>query len=233
MSEAAQTSEAAKRGGTPSRSLLMERMLNFSDGVFAIVLTLLALDLRLPPGANDAHLATAALQVSGSLTAFALSFAIVGVFWLVHLSTMRALVKFDWVVAAVNVLFLFTITLTPFATALVGKFGTQGVAWRFYCLTIVLISLALCTLIAVSHRDEPNMIHEDHHGRFWYRLLRCATPGVAFAIGLVLSLAGLHMLSSFCWVLVPPLMIAVRLAYHERPGLMVLQALSSGPGRRA
>lgn len=203
-------------------------MLNFSDGVFAIVLTLLALDLRLPPGASDAHLQTAALQVSGSLTAFALSFAIVGVFWLVHLSTMRALVRFDWIVAGVNVVFLFTITLTPFATALVGKFGTQGVAWRFYCLTVVLISLALCALIAVSHRDEPGILHEDHHGRFWYRLSRCATPGIAFAIGLALSFAGQRGLSSLCWVLVPPMMIGVRLAFHERPGLQVLQALRSG-----
>ena len=216
----------------PHRALLMERMLNFSDGVFAIVLTLLALDLRLPPGVDDAHLALAALRIAGSLAAFALTFALVGIFWLVHLSTMRALVRFDWVVAAVNVVFLFTLTLTPFATALVGKFGTQGLAWRFYCVSIFLISLALCGLITVSHRDEPGILHAEHHGRFWYRLCRCATPGVAFAIGYSLSVAGLHRLSSLCWLLVPPLMIAVRLAFHERPGLMALQSLTSGLGRR-
>ena len=217
-------SEAAHGGKTLARPLLMERMLCFSDGVFAIVLTLLALDLRLPPGADDAHLQAAALRIAGPLTAFVLSFAIVGIFWLVHLSTMRALVKFDWVVAAVNVVFLFTITLTPFATALVGKFGTQGVAWRFYCLTILLISIALCALIAVSHRDEATMLHPDHHGRFWYRLSRCATPGVAFAIGLVLSMAGYARLSSLCWLLVPVLMLLVRLAFHERSGLQLLRS---------
>ena len=207
-------------------------MLNFSDGVFAIVLTLLALDLRLPAGTDDAHLPAAALHVAGSLAAFALTFALVGVFWLVHLATMRALVKFDWVVAAVNVVFLFTITLTPFATALVGRFGTQGLAWRFYCVSIFAISLALCALIAVSHRDEASILHAEHHGRFWYRLWRSATPGIAFAIGYGLSVAGLHRLSSLCWVLVPPLMIGVRLAFHERPGRQVLQSLSSGLGRR-
>jgi uncharacterized membrane protein len=232
MSEAAQMSEATHKAGAPARPLLMERMLNFSDGVFAIVLTLLALDLRLPPGVDDAHLATAALRIAGSLGAFALTFGLVGVFWLVHLSTMRALVRFDWVVAAVNVVFLFTVTLTPFATALVGRFGAQGLAWRFYCVTIVLISLALCALIAASHRDEASILHAEHHGRFWYRLWRSATPGVAFAIGYGLSVAGLRQLSSLCWLLVPPLMIAVRLAFHERPGLIALQSLTSGLGRR-
>ena len=216
-------SEATHRAGTPARPLLMERMLCFSDGVFAIVLTLLALDLRLPAGANDAHLFLAAEQIAGQLTAFALSFALVGAFWLAHLSTMRALARFDWVVAGVNVVFLFTVTLTPFASALVGRFGNQGVAWRFYCLTILLISIALCALIAVSHRDEATMLHPDHHGRFWYRLSRCATPGVAFAIGLVLSMAGYARLSSLCWLLVPVLMLLVRLAFHERSGLQVLR----------
>jgi uncharacterized membrane protein len=216
----------------PPRTLLMERMLNFSDGVFAIVLTLLALDLRLPAGADDAHLAAAAQSIAGPLAAFALSFGLVGVFWLVHLSTLRALVRFDWLVAAVNVVFLFTVTLTPFAAIVVGRFGTQGVAWRFYCLTIVLMSLALCALIAVSHRDEANILHADHHGRFWYRLSRCATPGVAFGIGLALSVAGQPRLASFCWVLVPVLMVAVRLAFHERPGLAVLQMLGGAADRR-
>jgi len=204
----------------------MERMLNFSDGVFAIVLTLLALDLRLPAGVDDAHLAVAAMQIAGPLTAFVLSFAIVGVFWLVHLSTLRALVRFDWVVAAVNVVFLFTITLTPFASALVGRFGTQGIAWRFYCLTIILISVAQCTLIVVSHRDEPGMIHPDHHGRFRYRLARSATPAVAFGVGMGLSLAGLAQPASLCWLLLPVLMVAVRLGFNERPGILVLQDAS-------
>jgi len=201
-------------------------MLNFSDGVFAIVLTLLALDLRLPAGTDEAHLATAAREIAGPLTAFALSFALVGVFWLVHLATMRALARFDWVVAVVNVVFLFTVTLTPFASALLGRFGNHGLAWRFYCLTIILISLSQCALIAVSHRDEPAIIHADHHGRFWYRLMRSATPAVAFGIGIALSVAGLPGPSSLCWLLVPPLMLGVRLGFHERPGVLQLRSSS-------
>ena len=219
-------SEATHRAGTPARPLLMERMLCFSDGVFAIVLTLLALDLRLPAGANDAHLFLAAEQIAGQLTAFALSFALVGAFWLAHLSTMRALARFDWVVAGVNVVFLFTVTLTPFASALVGRFGNQGVAWRFYCLTIILISLAQCALIAISHRDEPSIIFAEHHGRLWYRLARSATPAIAFFIGLALSVWGQHEIAAFCWVLVPPLMLALRFVFHERAGIGMLQAPS-------
>ncbi len=72
--------------------------------------------------------------IGGSVTAFAVSFALVGVFWLGHLATLRALATFDWTVAAVNVVFLFTVTLTPIAAALVGRFGGmhRGERWRFY-----------------------------------------------------------------------------------------------------
>jgi hypothetical protein len=81
-----------------------------------------------------------------------------------------------------------------------------------------LISLAQCALIAVSHRDELSILHADHHGRLWLRLARSATPGVAFGIGYALSVAGLHGPSSLCWLLVPVLMLAARLGFHQRPG---------------
>jgi uncharacterized membrane protein len=213
--EAAQMTEAAPGAERPAHSLLMERMLFFSDAVFAIVLTLLALDLRLPPRTDDAHLFVSVEAIGGSVTAFAVSFALVGVFWLGHLATLRALATFDWTVAAVNVVFLFTVTLTPFAAALVGRFGMQGEAWRFYCITMIAISLAAVSLIAVSRRDEARLVVPEHQGRFWFRLWRAATPGLAFAAGLALSLAGLHTLASVCWLLVPPILLALRLWFHQ------------------
>jgi uncharacterized membrane protein len=195
---------------------LMERMLFFSDAVFAIVLTLLALDLRLGPNARDENLLSAVYAIRGSVIAFVTSFALVGVFWMAHAVTLRAVARFDWVVAAVNLVQLFAVTLTPFASAVVGRFGNMGQAWRFYCVVILAISLSQCALIAVSHRDEPRLVHAAHHGRMWRRLMRAATPGAAFLVGLALSFAGQPLLASDCWVLVPVFLIALRFVSPER-----------------
>jgi uncharacterized membrane protein len=190
--------------------LLIERMLFFSDAVFAIVLTLLALDLKPPAGVDAAHLLAGLYAMRGDLISFAVTFALVGVFWMAHLVSLRALATFDWMVAGVNLLFLFTVTMTPFVSSLVGKFGTDSDAWRLYCLTIIAISLAQAALLVVSHRDEPRILRQEHHGRLWFRLARASTPGVAFAFGLALSLAGLRAPAGFCWMLVPVLMLLVR-----------------------
>jgi uncharacterized membrane protein len=205
--------DASPSAATQASPLLLERMLFFSDAVFAIVLTLMAVDLRLPPGVDDAHLMSGLALISDRLTAFVMSFAVVGVFWIVHVITLRALSRFDFAVAAFNLVFLFTIVLAPFATSLVGRFGPEGQAWRFYCLVFVAISLAQAAVIVASHRDEPRLVREEHHGRLWFRLARASAPGLAFAVGLILSLAGLHHAARFTPLLVPLFLFAARSAF--------------------
>ena len=67
-----------RKGGNhaidPGSQRLLERMLFFSDGVFAIVLTLLVLDLRLPPGITEGNLFRGVLSMSPKLAAFATTF---------------------------------------------------------------------------------------------------------------------------------------------------------------
>jgi len=209
-----------------SQHVLLERMLFFSDAVFAIVLTLLALELRLPPGVDDAHLLQVLAAMRSQLIAFTVSFAVVGVFWMAHLTTMRALAQFDWLVAAANLVFLFTITITPFVTTTVGMTGVLGAGWRLYCLTFVLISVAQAALLILCHRDETRLLHTAHHGRLAFRLVRASSPGVAFAIGFALSLAGQRPLSSFCRVLVPFVMLAARLLTPRRAAISTLESTS-------
>jgi uncharacterized membrane protein len=200
----------ADRPAPIPRRLLLERMLNFSDGVFAIVLTLLAIDLKPPAGFDDAHLLQGLAGMSVALGAFVQSFVLVGIFWLTHLVILRALAEFDWIVAVVNLVCLFTVVVTPFATSLVAHDGNQGVAWRVYCGAIIAISLSQAALIIASHRNEPQLVHAEHHGRLWIRLARVCSPAAAFAIGLVLSFLGQTTLSSVCPAGVPVFLLLAR-----------------------
>ena len=81
--------------GTGSHRLV-ERRLFFSDAVFAIVLTLLVLDLRLPAGITEANLFRGVLDTVPKLAAFAMTFALVSEFWIAHVTLTRRLMEFDW-----------------------------------------------------------------------------------------------------------------------------------------
>ena len=101
---------------------MVDRLLFFSDAVFAIVLTLLILDLRPPAlaGLSGNDVWAALLRVAPHFSAFALSFAIVAMWWGLHMRVTRNFARFDGLTMVLNLLFLFTITLMPFVAGLLG-----------------------------------------------------------------------------------------------------------------
>jgi uncharacterized membrane protein len=109
----------------PAGGLVLERVAFFSDAVFAIAITLLALDLRLPDdveGTNAGVLAALG-ELAPAFWAFILSFAVIAAFWIGHVRTMRAMVRTDGRFVVLNLLFLATIALLPFPTSVVARQG--------------------------------------------------------------------------------------------------------------
>ena len=194
---------------------LLERMLFLSDGVFAIVMTLLVLDLRIPEGIADADFISAFIGITPKLIAFTMSFALVSVFWAGHVSITRELQKFDWAVAWANLGFLFFLAWAPFAATLLGQFGAAGDAWRFYCLVLIAMGTAQAVLLLVITRENGRLIGGLERRQFWYRLIRALSPGTGFMVALAFSLAGMRLLSNYSWILIPMMMFAARLVLKE------------------
>jgi uncharacterized membrane protein len=90
-----------------------ERMKSFTDGVIAILITILVLELR-PPEGN--HLADI-LDEKGQLLAYVLSFVVVATYWLNHHHLMQVVQRIDGRTLWANMLLLFCLSLTPVATA--------------------------------------------------------------------------------------------------------------------
>jgi uncharacterized membrane protein len=204
-------SEDRRRRADPGAHRLLERMLNLSDGVFAIVLTLLVLDLRMPPGVTDANLFRGILAMEPRLVAFGLTFALDSLFWIAQASILRRLIVFDWAAAWANLAFLFTIALTPFASTLLGDYSVFGNAWRLYCLLLIAIGAAQTALMLVIYRDGGRLLGDTHRGEFWYRLTRAVSPVAAFSVALTFSLLGWTHVSVFAsFVFVPVLLFVAR-----------------------
>jgi len=183
---------------------LLHRMLFFTDAVFAIVLTILVLELKPPESFREANVHTLRHMIP-HIGAFIFSFTIISVFWIAHMNTTRKLMRFDWPTALANLLFLLPICLLPFATSWVGADINGGFAWAIYSWTLVAISSANMVTVLVAYRGSGRLVQGGASRReVAYRLARSAAPGTAFAVGLLVLAAGQTILAHMCWVLIGP-----------------------------
>jgi len=90
----------------------------FSDGVFAVAITLLALDLTVPgPGPGHPHLSQQLHDKGPAFLAFLISFLTIGIIWVNHHALVRSIVKVDRSLLFLNLVLLLFVVLLPFATA--------------------------------------------------------------------------------------------------------------------
>lgn len=102
-----------------------ERLEAFSDGVFAVAITLLVLDLA-PPAVDDRGLLTALSDRWPNFAAFGLSFVIIGIVWVNHHALMATVRRVDRPLLFLNLVLLMSVVLLPFATSLFARFLVQG-----------------------------------------------------------------------------------------------------------
>ena len=127
-------------------SFRLERLIFFSDALFAISITLLVLELevpRLPAGAQPADFADALLRLVPSAAAFVLSFVVVGAFWIAHHRLFGTVRNYDDRMIWPNLLFLMSIAMMPFATAFLGSNGNAFIPALVYNLNLLITSILL------------------------------------------------------------------------------------------
>jgi uncharacterized membrane protein len=117
----------------------LERIIFFSDGVFAIAITLLVIDLRPPEvvaGLSDADFLAAMAELGPNILAYLLSFAVIGLYWLAHWRRFHFIVRADERLAVINLLLLGAVSFIPFPTALIGSQGDRAIAVVVYAVTL-------------------------------------------------------------------------------------------------
>jgi len=130
--------------------LEFSRIVAFSDGVFAIAITLLVLALEMPETADD--VADSILKQRGDLFAYALSFAVLGKLWLAHHRFFSVLERFDRRLMGLNLLYLACVALVPYPSEVLGDYGEQPAAVILYAASMAAVSLAFALQIVYSYR---------------------------------------------------------------------------------
>lgn len=136
------------------------RIVAFSDGVFAIAITLLVLDLEVPNGLQSGEVWKVIWDQHESFLAFGISFAVIGRFWLVHHRFFGEVRAFDGRLLALNLLYLAGIVLIPFSTKVLGEgdAGAGGViVYAVNLAAVVLIGMWMAADAASAGltRDDP------------------------------------------------------------------------------
>ena len=121
--EGDETSAATGHEHDPHVAYDIGRLLAFSDGVFAIAITLLVLGIPVPNVPSSSQLGPALHNVAPNLVGFALSFMLVGTQWIVHHRLLRQLNFCNGMLLWINLLLLMGICLVPFATSVLVKYG--------------------------------------------------------------------------------------------------------------
>ena len=125
------------------------RIVAFSDGVFAIAITLLILAVSVPAHLPAGESFTEALWGQhDALTAYALSFAVIGRFWVLHHRFFSEVTRFDGKLMGLNLFYLAWIVLLPFSTEVIGNHGDEVGAVVLYALNLagtVLVGLWMTT----------------------------------------------------------------------------------------
>lgn len=186
---------------------MIDRMLFFSDAVFAIVLTLLVLELRPPVGETEAELAEGLRELGVHFIAFGISFALGGVFWLAHMRTLRTLQKFDWWTAAANLVHLMAVAMAPFASAMLGEHIGSTVAFEVYSWLIVAIAFTGTLTWLVASRDGGRLFGGVTARNRIAVALRTSAIGWCFLISIAALAFDSQWIARFSWVLMAPLMV--------------------------
>ena len=137
----------------------LDRIRAFSDGVMAVAITLLVLNIHVPTLEHGQTLGDALVDLLPSLGAFALAFALVGRFWVVHHNLFEKLRGLDSTVMVLNLAFLAFIVLIPFSAELYDTYTDQGLAAAVLAANLALAGLSNSAM--TTHVLRRGFVHED------------------------------------------------------------------------
>jgi uncharacterized membrane protein len=197
----------------------IERIAALSDGIFAVAMTLLVLDLHAPAAEliqNNRDLLAALTALAPKLGVYIMSFLTLGIFWVGQQTQLNYLIKSDRDLAWLHLLFLFFVTLMPFSTALIGAFIEYRAALLIYWANILLLGIALFFTwrsACAKNLISPEMPSDLRHGI--ERRIVIAQSLYAFG-------AALCIINTYCSL---GFIILVQLNYVIAPRLGILQKI--------
>lgn len=167
------------------------RLEGLSDAVFAIVMTLLTIEIILPPElhiSSDSELWHAVLETGPLLLAYFTSFLVLAMFWLLHNFFFHSLTKtVNRVLIMLNMVYLSFVALIPFSAAILGAHIHSVLAVRLYGLNVLLIGLVSVLLLRYAIYSDEVELHELDSRRTKQSRIRLYITPISTLVGIAVS----------------------------------------------
>ena len=194
-----------------------ERLVFFSDAIFSVAITLMALEIRLPdldPKATADQVNAAILTIVPHLFVYVLSYAVIGTYWMLHRRLFRTIKHYNLPLIWLNLIFLMFIALIPVATDPLGTYPNFPVISALYAAEMALVGFSEFALwwYAVSrHFTIP--FSSPRIGL--YMGLRILTAPIVFFLSIFLLPFGNYSMIQLSWLLIIPLRLGLERIFPQ------------------
>jgi len=187
----------------PETGLSFERVVFFSDAVFAIVITLLVLELKIPHLSehSEAALRQGLVELFPRVIGFVVSFLIIGLMWIEHHRIFRYIEDYDGGLLWRNLLLLLCVSFVPFPTALFSENFWSRTAFILY--TASFGGVATAKLLIWRHAAKANLLKKDVTPALERRIARrsLAVP-IACVVAIALAFISIF-IAPLAFILIP------------------------------
>jgi uncharacterized membrane protein len=183
-----------------------ERIMFFSDAVFAIAMTLLVLEIRLPE-VESAELGPALAALWPSYFGYVLSFGIIGINWFTHHRKFTVIERYDTRLIWINLVLLLVVAFLPFPTSVLAEYGPQTPAVVLYAATVGMLSVL--QLLLWVHARRGGLLAASVDGGI-YRHVRFNLLPLPIVFGLSIPIAFVSPeWAMYFWILLAPVSIVL------------------------
>jgi uncharacterized membrane protein len=197
-----------------------ERVVFFSNAVFAIAITLLVIDLRVPdlPGdASSQAIADELIRLAPRFFAFGLSFAVIGMYWLTHWRRFQLITHVTQRLVLINLVLLGSVAFIPFPTALIAQFG-DGLTTAIYALSVGATGLLSSAEWLYAERAgliDPRLTQSTIR----HYLARGLVVPLVFLASLLVLVALGPRATQLSWIVIPFVLAAVSRRFGRRASI--------------
>lgn len=177
-----------------------DRIVFFSDAVFAIAITLLAVNLRVPDTGHIGSAHELGKAIPG-IFGFAISFAVIAFFWVGHHATFRYITAIDRPLIALNLVLLGTIAFLPYPTEVLSASSAQPAAVVFYAACCALAGLAQAAVWVYATRSPAKLTDPSAESLRTLYLLRILRIPAVFLLSIPVAVVAPKM-APYIWLLI-------------------------------
>ena len=193
----------------------LDRLAALSDGIFAVAMTLLVLDLRVPARDlvhSEGDLWNALAALSPQLISYLMSFLTLGIFWNGQQTQLNSFSQSDRRLSWIHITFLFAVSIMPFSTRLLAEFIEYRSALLFYWANVLLLGVNL--YFSWQHAKRAGLLKEEVTFPVQCAVERRIIVGQAlYAVGAALCFFNVYLSIGFIVLVQVNFAIAPRIPY--------------------